>query len=128
MVRTRPTREVWSALEYACHVRDALGVYHFRIDKVLTEERPSFPMMGRDDLPEKLRYNEQNPAVVVDELAAVADRLADLLASVPADAWDRIGVREGEELSIAWMARNIVHEGNHHLLDIGRVLRTVRGK
>ena len=37
----------------------------------------------------------------------------------------RVGVREGEELSVAWMAANVVHEGRHHLLDIDHVLARV---
>ena len=29
-------------------------------------------------------------------------------------------------MTVAWMARNAVHEGQHHLLDIGRALRAAR--
>ena len=128
VLRVRPAEGVWSALEYACHVRDALQVYDHRIEKVLTEHRPSFRQMGRDSLAGELRYNEQDPAAVADELTAASTAIADRVAAVPEDGWERVGVREGEELSVAWMARNAVHEGEHHLLDIGRGLRQVRGR
>jgi hypothetical protein len=31
-------------------------------------------------------------------------------------------------LTVDWMARNVLHECGHHLLDIGRVLRAAREK
>ena len=37
-----------------------------------------------------------------------------------------LGVRDHLEMTIDWMARNVVHEGTHHLLDIGRSLRAAR--
>jgi S-DNA-T family DNA segregation ATPase FtsK/SpoIIIE len=128
LVRLRPEAAVWSALEYACHVRDALALYDWRIGKALSEDRPDFPPMGRDDLADERRYNDQNPLLVIGELVAGAERLADLLAPVQGPTWDRSGVREGQELTVAWMAKNVLHECEHHLLDIGRVLRRVRGR
>ena len=128
VLRRRPSPEVWSALEYACHARDALALYDWRIDRVLTRSRPELPAMRRDEVVSERAYNTQAPADVTDELAAAAAGLADRLRAVPDDGWDRVGVREGDELSVAWMARNALHEGSHHLLDIGRVLRQVRGR
>jgi hypothetical protein len=29
---------------------------------------------------------------------------------------------------VDWMARNVVHEGEHHLLDVARALRAARGR
>jgi hypothetical protein len=64
----------------------------------------------------------------VTEIDAVTSALAERLASLDPGDWSRSGVREGEELSIHWLAVNAVHEGSHHLLDIGRALRTARGR
>jgi S-DNA-T family DNA segregation ATPase FtsK/SpoIIIE len=126
VLRARPAPDTWSALEYACHVRDALAVYDRRIGKALAEDRPVVQQMNRDAVVIERAYNAQDPAVVADELAASAERLADRLASVDGADWDRVVVREGEDLSVAWMARNAVHEGDHHLLDVGRALRHAR--
>ena len=41
LLRARPDTSTWSALEYACHVRDCLALYDWRIRKVLAEERPT---------------------------------------------------------------------------------------
>jgi hypothetical protein len=128
ILRTRPEPSVWSALEYAAHVRDVFEVYGERIDRTLAEDRPVFEGMAPDELVVERRYNEQDPATVADELAANAEALAVVVEKVPDDGWNRVGIRRGEERSVLFSAQQAVHEGNHHLLDIGRVMRTVRGR
>jgi hypothetical protein len=132
VLRTRPEPGVWSALEYACHVRDALDLYRYRVGKALHEDSPEVPAMGRDQVVVDSNYNGQDPATVADELADAAGRLADLLATVESAVesagWERAVVRDGERLTVDWMARNALHEGVHHLLDVGRALRHVRGR
>ena len=59
-------------------------------------------------------------------VAANAERLAATVDAVPDDGWERVGIRGGEERSVLVTARRAVHEGSHHLLDIGRGLRAVR--
>jgi hypothetical protein len=126
LIRQRPQAGVWSALEYAAHVRDVYAGYDEWVRRSLVEERPSCEGPSPDELAEARRYDEQDPVAVTDELAANAERLADTLEAVPPDAWGRVHVRRGHERSVLFTARRAVHEGNHHLLDIGRVLRAVR--
>jgi S-DNA-T family DNA segregation ATPase FtsK/SpoIIIE len=131
IVRQRPDPSTWSALEYACHVRDVFDVYATRVQRTLVEDTPTFESMDRDGRAERDRYNEQDPGAVADQLAANAERLAELLDGVDADDWERTAVNpypEPAPRTLLWMARNVVHEGSHHLLDIGRVMRSVRGK
>lgn len=49
ILRSRPSPDVWSALEYACHVRDVLEVQRDRLLLALAEDRPTFVPMGRDE-------------------------------------------------------------------------------
>jgi hypothetical protein len=42
MLRTRPEEGVWSALEYACHVRDVFLVQRDRLYTALVEDTPTF--------------------------------------------------------------------------------------
>jgi hypothetical protein len=131
IVRQRPDATTWSALEYACHVRDVFDVYAARVERTLVEDSPTFESMGRDERARRDRYNEQNPGAVADQLAGNAERLAGLLDGVDANGWERTAVNPYPEPAtrpLLWMARHVVHEGSHHLLDIGRVLRSVRGK
>ena len=126
LLRQRPEPTVWSALEYAAHVRDVFASYAGWIPQCLTEDRPVLEGPRPDDLAEQRRYNDDDPAVVADALAANAEQLAAVLEAVPDDGWDRVGLRRGEERSVLFTARRAVHEGSHHLLDIGRVMRAVR--
>lgn len=126
LLRARPAPEVWSALEYAAHVRDVFDWYDRWVRETLAEDRPVLEGIGRDEAVKEYRYNEQDPVAVADELAANAERLAATFETVPEDAWDRVGVRRGEERTVRLFAQRAVHEGNHHLLDIGRRLRAVR--
>jgi hypothetical protein len=126
--RQRPDPATWTALEYACHTRDCFGVYDWRIRKVLQEDRVALRAMHRDEAVTEFAYNQQDPLVVADEVERNAASLSALLSSIEGDQWERIGIREGEELSVAWMARNVVHEAHHHLLDIDRVLSRAAGE
>ena len=126
LVRQRPAPGVWSALEYAAHVRDVFESYDRWIRQILAEDRTVLEGPGPDDLAAQRRYNEDDPAAIAEALAANAERLAALVETVPDDGWDRVGLRRGEERSVRLHARRAVHEGGHHLLDIGRGLRAVR--
>ncbi|MEV1331299.1 DinB family protein [Micromonospora costi] len=121
--RRRPAERVWSPLEYACHVHDVLRVQHERLVLALTVTAPEFPSMGRDERAVADAYNEQDPAVVLADLADAAESLAARFAGLgPADL-DRTGVyplAEPTAQTMLWLGRHTVHEGEHHLLDIRR--------
>jgi len=126
LLRQRPAPGTWSALEYAAHVRDVFDSYDRWIRQTLDHDRPPLEGAGPEDLAVERRYNDDDPAAVAEALAANAERLADTVASVPADGWDRVGLRGGGERSVRLSARRAVHEGSHHLLDIGRGMRALR--
>ena len=62
----------WSALEYACHVRDVLRFQRERVALAQTEDTPRFVSMGRDERAVTERYNDQDPAVVASEITEAA--------------------------------------------------------
>lgn len=126
LVRRRPAPDTWSALEYAAHVRDVFANYDRWVVQTLAEDRPLYDGADPDTLATEGRYNELDPVTVADELAANAEKLAATIEAVPDDGWDRVGIRRDEERSVLLTARRAVHEGNHHLLDIGRGMRAVR--
>jgi hypothetical protein len=120
--------EGWSALEYACHVRDVLLNQRTRIQQALVEDQPEFVPMGRDELPALLRYDEQPPDRVVAELTAAADALATQVEGLDDAGWARTGVYgypTRELRPVDWIGRHTVHELHHHLADVDRVLRVV---
>jgi hypothetical protein len=108
-----------------------LQVQRERLQRALEENGYNPPPMGREARVIELRYNEQDPAVVTEELADAAEAIAtDIEAFAPSD-WERTMVfnyPERAERPLTWVAQHTVHEGEHHLLDIGRVLRAARGR
>ncbi|HEV8627350.1 MAG TPA: DinB family protein [Acidimicrobiia bacterium] len=124
-----PLPGVWSALAYACHVRDVLAVFDARIGRMLTEDAPELGWWDHEAAVEADAYEKQPPAEVAAAVAANAAALSATLAAVPDDAWDRTGTRrDGELFTVLGAGRFALHEGTHHLLDIGRVLRAARGR
>jgi hypothetical protein len=130
VLRRRPSPEVWSALEYAAHARDAIEFYVERISRVLAEDRPTLTPVGWSTQAELRGWNDELPSAVADGFADVAERLASLLETLDDDQWHRVGLSsegDGAERTVRVLAERAVHEGHHHLLDVGRSLRAARG-
>ncbi|MEA2702181.1 MAG: hypothetical protein QOD63_126 [Actinomycetota bacterium] len=119
LVRRRPEPGTWSALEYAAHVRDMFAAF----DRRVTWQAAGYPAGAGAVTGEPAPVAELDRVAVADELAANAERLAASLEAVAPEGWHDEG---NEARSVLSTARRAVHEGNHHLLDIGRVLRAVR--
>ena len=120
-LRARRDPDVWSALEYACHVRDVLEVQRGRLALALAEDRPTFEPMGREERVTRDRYNDQDPAAVADQLSANANEIAAAFAALSAEDWARIAVYNWPtqtERSMTWLGQHTIHEGRHHLRDI----------
>lgn len=126
LVRARPSEGVWSALEYAAHVRDVFAWYDERVRRSLVGDRPSYEGPDPDKAAVEGNYNAADPVAVADELATNAEAFAVTLESLTDDEWESVHLRRGEERVVVFAARKAVHEGNHHLLDIGRGMRTLR--
>jgi hypothetical protein len=115
----RPAANIWSPLEYACHVRDVHRVFAGRVRRMLTEDNPEFDNWDQDATAESERYSEQDPAEVAHELVAAAEQVAALYASVPDDAWERPGRRSnGAVFTVASLGRYLLHDLAHHLVDV----------
>lgn len=118
-VRARPAADVWSPLEYACHVRDVCRLYLERLELMLTTDDPLYPNWDQDATAIEDRYDEQDPAVVSSELARAAIALADRFAGVSGDEWQRPGRRsDGASFTVDSFARYFLHDVEHHLHDV----------
>ncbi len=126
VLRAHPLPNVWSALEYACHMRDVYSVQRERVLLALADEQPAFASMRRDERVAEERYNEQEPAQVAQEIRDAADTLAATLESLDDKGWNRTGIYSYPERrvrTVEWIGRHTVHEGEHHLRDVGRLVR-----
>ena len=119
-LRTRPTDDVWSPLEYACHVRDVFRIADRRVAIMLSDDNARFANWDQDATAVDDAYDAQDPAAVAAELRAAAADLARRLDGVDGGAWERSGARsDGARFTVASFARYVIHDPVHHLLDVG---------
>lgn len=118
-IAVRPAEDVWSPLEYACHVRDVCRVMGARAELMLAEDRPTFANWDQDATAVAERYGEQDPGDVSRELAAAADEVAAVFGSVAGGRWQRPGLRSnGSAFTVQTLAQYFVHDVVHHLHDV----------
>jgi len=117
--RRRPQPEVWSPVEYACHVRDVLLTFAVRVHRGVVEDRPALDPMYADWRAERFGYAATRLDVLLAELTSAAAGFAAEVRSVPDDAWERLVVRRPEEVrTVRWLVRQAAHECVHHLADV----------
>ena len=118
-LRERPRPDVWSPLEYACHVRDVFSLFAFRLELMLTQDDPVFPNWDQDETAVADRYAEQDPAEVAAALRQAALALAGRFEGVTGDQWRRTGNRsDGARFTVETFARYFIHDPVHHLYDV----------
>ena len=118
-VRDRPAPGVWSALEYACHVRDVCALFAERTRLMLTEQSPRFANWDQDATAIEKSYRRADPDVVAGELAAAAQAYVESYAGVSGEQWDRPGVRSnGSEFTVLTLGQYGLHDLAHHLWDV----------
>ena len=117
----RPASGIWSALEYACHARDTLVLFHERARQVVSSDNPSFEYQDQAATATKNRYSEADPLVVADGLVVATQEFAEFLGGLNEQQWLRSGTRRADEpFDVALLARFALHETHHHLMDARR--------
>ena len=119
-VRTRPRADMWSPLEYGCHVRDVFRVYNGRVRRMLDEDGPHYLNWDQDQAAIDDDYPSQDPEAVAEEVVIDAGQLAALFDSVRGEQWQRTGYRsDGAAFTIDTISRYFIHDILHHLVDVG---------
>ncbi|MFD2840198.1 DinB family protein [Populibacterium corticicola] len=117
-VRERPNPGVWSALEYAAHVRDVHKVMLGRLNLMLTQDNPGFPNWDQDEAAETGNYAAQDPQQVLADLEANAEEFAAAYDAVEPTHADRTGLRSnGSHFTVLTLGRYAAHDLVHHVWD-----------
>ncbi|HIT74185.1 MAG TPA: DinB family protein [Candidatus Avipropionibacterium avicola] len=118
-VRERPAPDTWSALEYACHVRDVCRVFAERTQLMLAEDGPTFANWDQDQAAADGAYHREDLGQVAEDLRTAAQDWIELYGRVEADQWDRQGFRgDGAPFSVLTLGRYGMHDLAHHLVDV----------
>ncbi len=129
LLRRRPEPEAWSALEYACHVRDVLELFEDRVQAVAASPGIRLGWWDHERAAADGDYASSDPSVVADQIAAACISFASTLRSLTPEQRLQVGERRpGEVLTATELAVFALHEAKHHQLDIGRTLRAARGR
>lgn len=118
--RRRPSADVWSPLEYACHVRDVLLAQRERVLLARQVDCPTPAPMGRDARVVMEGYAEQDPTSVARQLSDAAELFENVLDRL-GDDWDRTLIYNfphPTERSLRWVAVHTLHEVVHHRRDV----------
>jgi hypothetical protein len=115
----RPADNVWSPLEYACHVRDVHRIFLERVQLMLKEDDPRFANWDQDKSAIEEDYGSQDPAAVAGELVDAGALIAEAYADVAGDQWQRTGTRsDGSKFTVDSIGRYHLHDVVHHLYDV----------
>jgi len=118
-VEARPEPEVWSPLEYGCHVRDVYRLFGGRLEQQLAKDHARWPSWDRNATAVSSRYSEADPETVAEELEEAAMTLVQRVRGLgPAD-FARTGVRsDGVEFRADTLLQYFLHDVVHHLWDV----------
>ncbi len=127
VLHRRPDAKTWSAVEYTAHVADIFGVFTETFSRVRADRDAEVAGLwwNADERAAQQRYNDRSPQDALGGLATAAAALADELDKVGASGWKQTAAFPWGERDLLTMARNAVHEGAHHLRDVGKVLSAV---
>lgn len=115
----RPDANTWSALEYACHVRDVFSLFDHRLSLMLSEDDARFDDWDQDRTAVEKDYANADPAEVSAELTAEGEQIAASFARVTEEQWGRKGTRSnGSEFTVLTFSQYFLHDTVHHLHDV----------
>lgn len=118
-VAVRPVPQIWSTLEYACHVRDVHTVFAERVALMLRQDDPVFESWDQDAAAVEKAYGDQDASTVEVELTRAAEVAAGAYAAVTDEQWQRPGRRSnGSEFTVETLGRYHLHDVVHHLYDV----------
>ena len=125
-VRQRPAPQLWSALEYGCHVRDVFVLFNERLRLMLEMDDPTYQNWDQDATAISERYSEQDPADVAPAIHHAAEALAERFEGVHGDQWHRTGTRsDGAKFTVHTFAQYLIHDPVHHVHDVRQGYRAL---
>ncbi len=128
VVRRSPRPGTWSALEYAAHVGHLFGTFDDRVRSALAGVEPDEPVVDWEAWVAAASPGLDREATA-EGVSEAGGGLATTLDELNAEEWDLPTLTgRGRAVTVTDLATIAVHEGSHHLLDIGRVLRAARGR
>lgn len=116
---TAPPGIDWSIAEYIDHVREVVFGNRLAIEVALKDPGTDLgpkPEPSSSDTPATIDFR-----VAMDGVSAEYDQMRRLLSDLSDEQWSASVIVDGTSLPVGWFARHVIHDGLHHLGDIGRI-------
>ena len=125
-LRTRPEPTKWSAVEYTAHVGDIFQELAGAVRDMVREDQPVLESdFDPDQAAVERDYASRTVDRVLSDLDAGAAAVVDAVDGISEDDWARTGTFSFGQRDVLAIVRNAVHEGSHHLRDVGDVIAAV---
>lgn len=115
----RPIHQMWSIAEYTDHVREVLFGMRFLLDAAISQPGTDLGQSPPSQLASQPR--QVDVVAALDGIDQEARSLGQQLSELSADGWLLTVTIDGTSVDPHWIARHIVHDATHHLLDIVRL-------
>lgn len=107
--------EKWSVKEVIGHIADSERIFAYRALRIARADRTPIEGFEQDDYVRAAGFDRLPLGGLVAEFTAVRQATIRLLESLPADAWQRRGVANNNEVSVRALAYMIAGHEIHHL-------------
>jgi DinB superfamily len=128
ILTTRPEPATWSAQEYVGHAAQCFEETAKWITTLQAGGEAKFAGSGVDAAVLDAAFNDCSATAVAERVAASASTVAELLSTLSVEDFTReVGFGEWN-VPFRMLLFAQIHEGHHHLLDVGRILRAQRNR
>jgi uncharacterized damage-inducible protein DinB len=105
----------WSIREMLGHLMDVERVFVYRALSIARGDTTPLPGFDQDDYAATAGSDARRLSDLREELRALRESTVRFFASPPLDAWARVGVASGNDISVRAIAHIIVGHTEHHL-------------
>ncbi|MDX1620847.1 MAG: DinB family protein, partial [Nitriliruptorales bacterium] len=114
----------WSAKEYGWHLGSVLDYMAAALERMAGENDVQLDYYAHEQDVADAEPNRRDLDEITTRIDRGSSRLAAVLASVDLDEWDHEADFPWGRRDLMDMARNAIHEGEHHLDDVEQVIGT----
>jgi Protein of unknown function (DUF664) len=115
----RPVHQMCSIAESADHVREVLFAIRFLLDTAISQPGTDLGESPQPQFDSQPRQIDVEAAL--NGIGNEAHALTQRLCGFSSDDWSLTVTFDGTSVDPHWIARHIVHDATHHLLDIDRL-------
>jgi hypothetical protein len=105
----------WSVKQVVGHVTDTERVFAYRALSIARGETKPLPGFDEQTWAAEADFDTRSIRMLIDDLTLVRRATLALFRSLPADAWNRVGVANDKPISVRALAYNAVGHERHHL-------------